>query len=84
MVKNDFLWVYERCRGFLGCKKKTTRVAIKELRDCFGYAKKVVIFLGRQNSEVVIFLGIKYEPLLDPPPPLPPPIIKICEWGPWL
>ena len=27
------------------------------------------------------FLGIKYEPLLDPPPP---PVIKICEWGPWV
>ena len=26
----------------------------------------------------MIFLGIKYEPLSDPPP-----IIKICEWGPW-
>ena len=28
----------------------------------------------------MIFLGKKYESLLDPPPP---PIIKICEWGPW-
>ena len=26
----------------------------------------------------MIFLGIKYEPLSDPPP-----VIKICEWGPW-
>ena len=25
----------------------------------------------------MIFLGIKYEPLSDPP------VIKICEWGPW-
>ena len=27
---------------------------------------------------VCIFWGIKYEPLSDPPP-----VIKICEWGPW-
>ena len=26
----------------------------------------------------MIFLGIKYEPLSDSPP-----VIKICEWGPW-
>ena len=25
----------------------------------------------------MIFLGLKYEPLSDPP------VIKICEWGPW-
>ena len=34
--------------------------------------KKVRIFL-----KLGFFLGIKYEPLLDPP------VIKICEWGPW-
>ena len=28
-------------------------------------------------KKVGIFLGIKYEPLSDPP------VIKICEWGPW-
>ena len=28
-------------------------------------------------KKVRIFLGIKYEPLSDPP------VIKICEWGPW-
>ena len=26
----------------------------------------------------MIFSGIKYEPLSDPP------VIKICEWGPWV
>ena len=31
--------------------------------------KKVMIFFGETNSEVVIFLGIKYEPLLGPHPP---------------
>ena len=31
--------------------------------------KKVAIFLGRQILVVVIFLGIKYEPLSEPPPP---------------
>ena len=65
----------EKNRGnFWRCKKG--------LREFWGYAKKVVIFLGRQNnSEVVIFLSIKYEPLSDPPPS-PTPVIKICEWGP--
>ena len=43
--------------------------------------KKVVIFFGLTNSEVVIFWGIKCEHLSDPPPPSP--VIKICEWGPW-
>ena len=44
-----------------------------------GMLKKVGIFLGRQILKLVFFLGIKYEPLSDPPPP----VIKICEWGPW-
>ena len=57
----------------------------KEQRNFFGLTKgffwstkleKVVIF------KVVIFLGIKYKPLSGTP--LPPPIIKICEWGPWV
>ena len=39
--------------------------------------KKVGIFLGRQILKLGFFLGIKYEPLSDPP------IIEICEWGPW-
>ena len=34
------------------------------------------IFLG-MLQKVGIFLGIKYQPLSDPP------VIKICEWGPW-
>ena len=52
-------------------KKKTERifwVVVKGLRDFFGYAKKVVIFWADKiNSEVVIFLGIKYGHLSDPP-----------------
>ena len=61
---------------FLGCEKGT-------LRDFFGYAKKSSDFFGSTtNVEVVIFLGIKYKPLSDSPPP--PPVIKICEWGPWV
>ena len=66
---------------FLGCEKKTEGsfwVAKKGRRDIFGYAKKSSGFLGQTNSEVVIFWGIKYEPLLDPPP-----VIKIGKLGPW-
>ena len=44
--------------------------------------KKVAIFLGRQILVVVIFLGIKYEPLSEPPPPHPKKKNIICEWGP--
>ena len=45
--------------------------------------KKVAIFWV-DKFRVVIFLGIQYEPLSDSPPPPPaPPVIKICEWGPW-
>ena len=40
--------------------------------------KKVVIFRGRQILEVVIFWGIKYEPLSDPPPP-PSPSLKFVS-----
>ena len=54
----------------------------KGLRDFLGYAKKSSDFFGWTNSEVVIFLSIKYEPLSDLPPPHPP-VIKICGWGPW-
>ena len=36
-----FLGREEEQRDFLGCKKRT-------IRDFFMYAKKVVIFLGRQ------------------------------------
>ena len=41
-----------------------------------GMLKKVGIFFGRQYWSWD-FLGIKYEPLSDPP------VIKICGWGPW-
>ena len=50
--------------GFFG-------VAKKELRDFLGYVKKSSDFFGLTNSEVVIFLGKKYEPLSDAP--IPPP-----------
>ena len=82
MAKSDFLGVYERCRDSFGSRKKTGYfcVAKKGIRDFLGYAKKSSVFWGgRQTSEVVIFLSIKYEPL-SPPPPLP--VIKICEWAP--
>ena len=57
-------WVTKKNRGFfLGCEKGT-------LRDFFGYAKKSSDFFGSTtNFEVVIFLGIKYKPLSDSPPP---------------
>ena len=35
-----------------------------------GMLQKVGIFLGRQILKLEFFLGIKYEPLSDPPPPL--------------
>ena len=79
----------ERRRDFFGSQKKQRDffcVVKKGLRDFFGYAKKTSDFFGQTNSGVVIFLGIKYEPLPDPPPPPPhthTPVIKICEWGPW-
>ena len=67
---------------FFGLQKKKTErffwVAKKGLRDFLGYAKKSSDFFGQTNSEVVIFWGIKYEPLSDLP------VIKICEWGPWV
>ena len=44
-------------------------VAKKGPRDCFGYAKRSSDFFRYTNSEVVIFGGIKYEPLSNPPPP---------------
>ena len=51
LAKSDFFWVYERRWDFLGLQKQTegfSWVAKKELRDFFGYDKKVVIFFGRQ------------------------------------
>ena len=60
-----------KTEGFFGSAKKGPR-------DFFGYAKKSSDFFKRTNSEVLIFLGIKYEPLSDPP------IIKICGWSPGL
>ena len=58
------------------------RVAKKGLRDFFGCVKKSSDFFGKTNSEVVIFLGIKYEPLSDPPPPSPS--LEFVSGGPWL
>ena len=61
----------EDARIFWGCKVKQRDffwVAIKGLRGFFWYAKKSSDFLGKTNSENVIFLGIKYKPLSDPPP----------------
>ena len=58
-------------RNFWGRKKERYFwVAEKGLRDFRGgYAKKSSDFFGLTNSEVVIFLGIKYKPLSDPSPP---------------
>ena len=60
-----FFWVVKKHRGiFLGCKKGT--------KGFFGYAKESSGFFGyKTNSEVVSFLGIKYEPLSGPPLPSP-------------
>ena len=44
--------------------------------------KKVVIFLGRQILKLGFFLGIKYEPLLDPPPPPTPLSLTIVSGAP--
>ena len=42
-------WVYERGWGFFGSQKKGLFWVVKKgLKDFFGYAKKVVFFLGRQ------------------------------------
>ena len=57
--------------SFFGLRKRT--------KGFFWVCKKSSDFFGWTNSEVVISLGIKYEPLSDPPPP----VIKVCEWGPW-
>ena len=45
-----FFWVYKRHWDFLGLQKRQGFfwVVKKGLRDFLGYAKKVVIFLGRQ------------------------------------
>ena len=62
----------QKIRGiFWGCKKR--------IKGFFGggYAKKSCDFFAWTNSEVVTFLGIKYEALSDPY------VIKISEWGPW-
>ena len=58
-----FFWVPKKTRGIW--------VAKKQLTDILGYAKKSSDFFGYTNSEVVIFLGIKYEPLSDTRPALP-------------
>ena len=56
-----FFWVTKKTDAFFG-------VAKKELRDFLGYVTKSSDFFGKTNSEVVIFLGKKYEPLSTPPP----------------
>ena len=51
LAKGDSFGSMKDAGIFLGRKKKTEGsfwVARKELRDFFGYAKKVVSFLGRQ------------------------------------
>ena len=50
-----FFWVYKRCRDFFGSQKNKWifwGVVKKGLRDFLGYAKKVVIFLGRQSLKL--------------------------------
>ena len=68
----DFFWLRKKQSDFWGLRKKV-------LRDFFGYAKNSSDFIWQTNSEVVISLGIKYEPLSDPPTL----VVKICEWAPW-
>ena len=65
-----FFWVYERHWDFfvswkkqgvfLGCEKMTKGFFL-------GILKKSNDFYGQTNSEIASFLGIKYEPLSDPP-----------------
>ena len=46
-----FSWVYERRRDFLGSRKKTRGIfwgCAKRTKGFLGYAKKVMIFLGKQ------------------------------------
>ena len=60
-------WVYERHRNFLGSRKRNSGIFGGLCKkDFFGACSKIVILFW---VEVVIFLGINYEPLLDPPPP---------------
>ena len=76
MAKSDICVSIKDTEIFLGHEKNQRDflgVAKKGLRDFFGYAKKSSDFFGYTNSEVVIFLGIKYEPLSNPPPPPLPP-----------
>ena len=84
LAKSEFFGsISEIRRDVFGSRKKKQGffwVAKNGLRDFLGYAKKSSDFFGSTNSEVVIFLGLKYEPLLDPPPP-PPPLLKfVSEW----
>ena len=83
LAKSKFFWVCERRRDIFWVAKNTEGffgVAKKGLSNILGILKKSSDFLGLSNSEVIVFLGMKYEPLSPPPPPL---IIKICGWGPW-
>ena len=71
LAKSYFLGLMKHAEIFLGHEKKQRDffwVAKQGLRFFFGYAKKSSDFFGQTNSEVVNFLGIKYEPLSDPPP----------------
>ena len=72
-----FLGRKEKQRDFLGCEKRTKGFFL-------GMLKKSCDFFEYTNSEVVIFLGIKYEPLSEPPPPPPPPSLKFVSRAPGL
>ena len=50
---------------------------VKKSRDFFGYPGHPSCPSHPDKFRSWNFLGIKYEPLSDPP------VIKICEWGPW-
>ena len=82
LAKSDFLGSMKDAVILLGHEKilRLLWVVKKGLRDFFGYAKDSSEFFGLDKFWSCDFFGIKYEPLLDPPPP----IIKICEWGPWV
>ena len=68
LANNDFFGSMKDAGIFLGCKKRIRGVFLsceKRTKGFFGgMLKKIVIFWGRQ-----IFLGIKYDPLSNPPPP---------------
>ena len=49
-------------------------LAFQKIKNKICWCKNTEGFFWVTNSEVGIFLGIKY---------VGPPVIKICEWGPW-